>query len=253
MSYIRNKVEFSIITVTYNSKKTLEKTILSVLGQSYKDYEYIIIDGKSTDGTADVILQYKHALSTWVSEKDQGIYDAMNKGIRIASGKWILFMNSGDLFVDSHVLQMVADEIATDNATDILYGDILIEKRGSLTIKPAAEPCNKQRMYFCHQSAFTRTKILKTMPFDTHFKMSADLHFFKRCYYKGLRFKHIKQPVAIFDRNGISNTNRLAGLLDNVSVVKAIDVTPQKEFFLLRLYFVIIRIRVSNFFKHYKS
>ncbi|MEG1544564.1 MAG: hypothetical protein RR382_08590, partial [Tannerellaceae bacterium] len=68
-----------------------------------------------------------------------------------------------------------------------------------------------------------------------------------------LRFKHIKQPVAIFDRNGISNTNRLAGLLDNVSVVKAIDVTPQKEFFLLRLYFVIIRIRVSNFFKHYKS
>lgn len=251
-AYMKEVVDFTIVTVTYNSSKTLEKTILSVINQTYKNFEYIIIDGKSTDTTINIIRQYGQSLSSWVSEKDNGIYDAMNKGVRLASGKWTIFMNSGDVFADNNVLQKVAT-IASNGDQDILYGDIFVEKKGGLTLKEAAEPCNKQRMYFCHQSAFTKTSILKEMPFDTRFSMSSDLHFFKRCYYKRLKFKHMKLPVAIYDRGGISNTNRLAGLLDNVAVIKEIDKAPKKYKFLLKLYFVITRIRISNIFKRSKT
>lgn len=245
---MKNIVDFTIITVTYNCGCTLEQTILSVFKQTYQNYEYIIIDGQSTDQTLDIIRQYEKSLTTWTSEKDKGIYDAMNKGIRKATGKWIIFMNSGDFFANEAILQQIA-EIAESDDSDILYGDILVQKKGSLVLKPAAEPCNKQRMYFCHQSAFTRTSLMKEMYFDTHFKMSADLYFFKQCYYKGLRFKHIPLPIAVFDRHGISNTNRLAGLLENVEVVKKIDKAPQKYKFLIKLYFVIARIRISHFLK----
>ncbi len=245
-------VDFTIITVTYNSDKTLEKTILSVINQTYRNFEYIIIDGQSTDTTLDIIHQYDKSLSIWVSEKDHGIYDAMNKGIRLATGKWIIFMNSGDVFADNEVLQKVAATASTGDY-DILYGDIFVEKQSNLLLRTAAEPCNKQRMYFCHQSVFTRASILKEMPFDTRFRMSSDLHFFKRCYYKQLKFKHMQLPVAIFDRNGISNTNRLAGLLDNVAVIKDVDKGFEKYRFLLKLYFVITRIRISNIFKSSKA
>ena len=249
--HMKEMVDFTIVTVTYNCDKTLEKTILSVINQTYKNFEYIIIDGESTDKTIDIIRQYNKYLSSWISEKDNGIYDAMNKGIRMASGKWIIFMNSGDVFANNDVLQKVKIITSKDDH-DILYGNIFIEKKGHLILKEAAEPCNKQRMYFCHQSAFTKTSILKEMPFDIRFKMSSDLHFFKRCYYKHFKFKHIKQTIAIYDQTGISNTNRLAGLLDNVAVIKDIDKAPEKYKFLLKLYFVITRIRISNFFKNKK-
>lgn len=241
-------VDFTIITVTYNNGNTLEKTILSVINQTYKGFEYIIIDGQSTDTTLNIIRQYEQSISTWVSEKDHGIYDAMNKGIRLASGKWIIFMNNGDVFANNEVLQKVATTISTGDY-DILYGDIFVEKEGKLLLRTASEPCNKQRMYFCHQSAFTKSSILKEMPFDTRFKMSSDLHFFKRCYYKQLKFKHMHFPVAIYDRNGVSNTNRLSGLLDNVAVIKDVDKGLEKYKYLLKLYFVITRIRISNFLK----
>lgn len=99
----------SVVTVSYNAVSTIEQTILSVINQTYPNIEYIIIDGGSTDGTVNIIKKYTDKIAFWVSEPDKGIYDAMNKGIRIATGDWINFMNSGDRFAQTEVLTLLFD------------------------------------------------------------------------------------------------------------------------------------------------
>ena len=121
------KPKISIVTVTYNSARTLEKTVQSIISQSYKDYEYIIIDGGSTDGTLDIIKKYEKHISYWVSESDDGIYDAMNKGILQANGKWIHLLNSDDYYYDSNVLQKVSN-VLIDNES--FYYFTMIQKNG---------------------------------------------------------------------------------------------------------------------------
>lgn len=238
-------VEFSIITVTFNCEDTIEDTMRSVFSQTYTNYEYLVIDGASTDRTPALVGRYASSLAAFVSEKDRGIYDAMNKGIRLAKGRWILFLNSGDVLADGEVFGKVA-AVAASTSADILYGDILIRKRGELAVKSAAEPCNKHRMYFCHQSAFTRLAVMKATPFDLRFRLSADFYFFKQAYYAGLRFVHIPVPLVIYDRNGVSNTHRLAGLAENVQVVKLLDRGWTRITFLLRLYFVMARLKLRG-------
>lgn len=112
----------SIITVTYNAVNVLEKTIMSVINQTYTNYEYIIIDGKSNDGTTEIIKKYQEYLSYYISEPDNGIYDAMNKGIKIAKGEWLNFMNAGDKFASKEVLSTVFNT-RYDSNTDFLYSD----------------------------------------------------------------------------------------------------------------------------------
>lgn len=237
--------EFSIVTVTFNCQETIEETMKSVFSQTYTNYEYLVIDGKSTDRTPKIVSRYASSLAAFISENDRGIYDAMNKGIRLAKGRWILFLNSGDVLADPSVLEKVA-AVADSTSADVLYGDILIRKSGELIVKPASEPCNKHRMYFCHQSAFTRLAVMKALPFDLRFKLSADFYFFKQCYYKGLSFRHIPLPLVIYDRNGISNRHRLAGLSENVKVVKCLDRGWTRVTFLLRLYFVMARLKLTG-------
>ena len=198
---------FSIVTVVYNCSDLLEKTMLSVLQQTCPDKEYIVIDGGSTDGSVDLIHTYQKQLAYWCSERDGGIYQGMNKGIHRAKGKWIIFMNAGDVFADSGVLDKIT-VYAKNGDNDVIYGDILVNKGGELKLKKALEPCNKQRMYFCHQAAFVRTAIMKEHLFDVRFRMSADFYFFKRCYLSGCRFLHVHVPVAVYDRTGVSNTRK---------------------------------------------
>ena len=101
----------SIITAVLNGDKTLERTIQSVIDQDYKNIEYIIIDGGSTDGTLDIIKKYDHAIDYWMSEPDEGIYDAFNKGIQISSGEWIYFLGADDYFVDQNVLNTTVHKL----------------------------------------------------------------------------------------------------------------------------------------------
>jgi Glycosyltransferases involved in cell wall biogenesis len=230
---------FSIVTVSYNCIETIEKTILSVIAQDCNDYEYIIIDGGSTDGTVDVIKKYQDKIAYWCSEKDSGIYNAMNKGVDRASGRWINFLNSGDVFADEQVLSIVKNEIATFPDVDVIYGNILIERNGQLVVKHAEDPCNKQRMYFCHQSSFAKAELLKQLKFNEKYKMSADFSFFKHLYYLSKIFHKIDRPLVIYDLRGISNTQRIAGLKENISVIKEKDRMPKKIIFLMRLYFVV--------------
>ena len=115
----------SIVTVSYNAVATIEQTILSVINQTYPNIEYIIIDGGSKDGTIDIIRKYADQIAYWVSEPDEGIYDAMNKGIKIATGEWINFMNCGDSFLDMKVLNkiFISSILNEYEGVDILYGN----------------------------------------------------------------------------------------------------------------------------------
>ena len=120
------KLLISVVTVCYNAADTIEKTMLSVLNQTYHDIEYIIIDGGSTDGTVEIIRKYADRIAYWVSEPDKGIYDAMNKGIKVATGEWINFMNAGDEFVDANVLDKLFFAKTVANV-DVIYGNTLME------------------------------------------------------------------------------------------------------------------------------
>ena len=125
---MKNNLLISVVTVSYNAVATIEQTILSVVNQTYPHIEYIIIDGGSTDGTVDVIKKYADRIAYWVSEPDKGIYDAMNKGIKVATGEWINFMNCGDSFYSVSVLSDVfKDKSCKEN--DVIYGNTCIMER----------------------------------------------------------------------------------------------------------------------------
>lgn len=152
--------KFTIITINYNNKVGLQKTIKSVFDQSFGDYEYIIIDGGSTDGSEEVIEQCATRLSYWVSESDKGIYHAMNKGIAQAHGEYLVFMNSGDCFHDSSVLEWVA---AQKLDVDIAIGTVECVGTGRLKVPP----CNDLSMMDLfrnhppHQAAFIRRALFE--------------------------------------------------------------------------------------------
>ena len=118
-----SNVKISIVTVCYNAVAVIEKTIQSVLSQTYRNIEYIVIDGASTDGTIDVLKKYQTKISCFISEPDEGIYDAMNKGLKIATGEWICFMNAGDFFYDTEVLNSMHFDEYSSNLYGCLYGD----------------------------------------------------------------------------------------------------------------------------------
>ena len=230
---------FSIITVVYNCVASIEETIRSVIDQEFSSFEYIIIDGGSTDGTLDVIRQYQSHLSFWLSERDNGIYHAMNKGLDSAKGEWINFLNSGDKFTSAGILDQVSSVINDNNEMDVIYGDISVFKNGVKTERIAGKPGNKHRMYFCHQSAFVKANVMRTFRFDESFRLSSDFLFFKQCYYAKNNFLKIEHVLVCFDVNGLSNTQRIKGLLENIEIVKRMDKFPVKLLFLARLYFVV--------------
>lgn len=172
----------SIITVCYNALPEIEYTILSVINQTYSNIEYIIIDGGSTDGSIDIIKKYENKISYWVSEPDNGIYDAMNKGISLANGEWINFINSGDKFHNSTSLNAMFCKNVPDDKI-VLYGDTCLSVYDHKFFY-AASPIEdmQRRIPFCHQSTFVRAKYIKKHPFDLKFKVAADYKLFYNIY-----------------------------------------------------------------------
>ncbi len=167
--------KISIVTITYNSEKTLEKTIKSILSQSFTDYEYIIIDGGSTDGTLNIIKKYEDKITYWISEPDDGIYDAMNKGILKATGEWIHLLNSDDYYYDKNVLEKVSQRLNDKNK---FYYFTMIQKDGD---KENIYNWNSflwklwYSAYIPHPTMFVSKKAYDTVGlYDTNFKIAAD-------------------------------------------------------------------------------
>lgn len=215
--------KISVVTVCRNALDSLRLTARSVLAQTYPQIEYIIVDGASTDGTGQFLQGLDDERAKWVSERDAGIYDAMNKGAAMATGEWVIFMNAGDTFAADDTIERVFGGGDLADA-GVVYGNVL--KRGadgSLIEKQASAPRNCHRMFFCHQSAFYRRRELEEAPFDPRHRMSADIHQVKRLIAKGMKFKQLDFPVAVFDTTGVSNARRSEGLRDNISVVRELD------------------------------
>ena len=202
-----NNPLISIITVSFNAVSTIEKTILSVINQTYPNIEYIIIDGGSTDGTVNVIKKYSDKITHWVSEPDKGIYDAMNKGIAIATGEWINFMNAGDIFKTTNVIKDIFYNKCIN--ASILYGDAEFKDIYETYIfkaRPIQDIMNI--MPFSHPSVFIKGDLHKNNPYDTKFRSSGDYNFFLSMYKQNVIFKYMPIVISTFDATeGMSKDN----------------------------------------------
>lgn len=203
----------SVITIVYNGRNILENTIKSVLSQSYSNIEYVIIDGGSTDGTLEVINKFQGSLDYWISEKDAGIYDAMNKGIDCATGEWVIYMNAGDSFYNDGIVQKVVSEISINTHIDILYGDVMLDFGCNLKAFKKSDHTKLVKLdshnTICHQAAFVRLNVLKKLKFN-NLKYSMDLDFWTRCFQCKLEFKHVNLVVCNYEVGGVSSNPRTA-------------------------------------------
>lgn len=198
--------KISVVTVAYNAVSSIEDTIQSILSQDYKDYEYLVIDGGSTDGTTAVIDRYLSHIDYYVSEPDKGIYDAMNKAIDVANGEWILFLNSGDKFASSSVLSSISTYMSLCPDSSVIYGDTIIKYPwGSFKSIGKAISLNDMYLPFCHQSTFVRTELMKQYKFDLSYKVVADYNFFYQLHCLGKKFLHVSELVAEYDMDGYSS------------------------------------------------
>ncbi len=204
----------SIITINYNNLEGLRNTMESVLSQTWHDYEWIIIDGGSTDGSKELIEEIANKLASsdfnplsyWCSEPDKGIYNAMNKGISKVNGNYINFMNSGDLFYNPSVLAKVFSEKLYG---EIIYGDWYEkyhEEKKYKSLPPESLLIITQKENICHQATFYKACILKERGYDENFKILSDWARVTEELFKGTSFQHLPFPICYYDMYGICNT-----------------------------------------------
>lgn len=221
-------MKITIVTVCYNAEDTIEKTIKSVISQDYKDAEYLIVDGKSNDRTLEIIGKYQETpYISVVSEKDSGLYNAMNKAIGIAKGEYILFLNSGDIFCDDKVLS----DIATELHSDIVYGNVIRQKEeGDILEKYPGKHRVKwlllQGKMMSHQVMFTRTEIMKKYGFDESFKITADYNFLVRAKKDKCSMHYVDRNVSV-----VENVEGISSQVSNLDLMRAEDDRSLKEHF----------------------
>ena len=209
----KTKCEITIIVVSLNTKIGTIKTVNSILIQSYKNYEILVIDGKSNDGTVEFLRKNRNKIN-FISQKDKGIYFAMNKGVKLAKSNWIIFLNSGDIFSSSKVLQNFIKNKDTENA-DIVYGDTIVKNKlfdRFLLGKKFTTVSTK--MPFCHQSVFVKTEILKKKLFKTKYKIASDFDFFYKLFKKNKKFYYLDSAISKTITGGISDKKRFICLLE---------------------------------------
>ena len=198
-------MKFAIITINYNNCEGLRRTIESVVNQTCRDFEYIIIDGGSTDGSVDVIKQYANQIDYWVSEQDKGIYNAMNKGVVVAKGEYCLFMNSGDCLYNESVIERVNELV--DFNSDIIAGDVA--RNGGICDSPnEITGVFMVKSALCHQAALIKTETLRRLPYDESLKIVSDWkHMFQLLVIANGSYQHVKVVICEYDTTGFSAIN----------------------------------------------
>ncbi|MDB4922604.1 glycosyltransferase family 2 protein [Mucilaginibacter sp.] len=213
----------SVITIVYNNVKDIERTTLSVLNQTYPNIEYIVIDGKSSDGTLQIIEKYKDRIARLVSEKDEGIYDAMNKGLAVATGDYLIFMNSGDEFYEPDTVQQV---FATAPYADIYYGETeMINDKGEILGQRRHKAPKqftwrdfKYGMSVSHQAIYIRRSL--TGPYNRKYKLSSDIDWIIRAAKKAKTIVNVNRYVAKYLVGGMSKAKHRESLLERFNIMK---------------------------------
>ncbi len=236
------KIKFptlTIATVCYNAAPELEKTIQNVAKQTYPNIEYIIIDGNSKDNTLDIIKKYESDIDNYISEKDNGIYDAMNKAINLAqankNGDYILFMNAGDTFTSDTIIEELFTDLyqnfeSKSSFPDLIYGDYnVINQTFSEIVK--AEPLNKTwtGMKFCHQSMLLKTNLAKKELFSGNY-ITSDFEQVYELYRKGISFYYFPKPIANFKTDGLSSKNKIKVRFESKEIVQKHDKSLKTAF-----------------------
>lgn len=217
------KPTLSVVTIVYNNVKDIERTILSVVSQTYLNIEYIVIDGLSTDGTMEVIHRYENRIAKLISEKDEGIYDAMNKGLAAATGDYVIFMNSGDEFYDK---ETVADVLATADDADIYYGETeMIDADGNSLGQRRHKAPKKFRfrsfsygMSVSHQAIYIKRSL--TEPYDRQYELSSDIDWILRSVKKAKSIVNVNRYVAKYLVGGMSKKRHRQSLVERYQIMK---------------------------------
>ena len=232
-------IKFSIITVTFNAGRAFSTTADSVLSQIYSEVEHIVVDGASTDGTLDLARRYAQRNEESASghevvvrsEPDKGIYDAMQKGLNMATGDYVCFLNAGDWLPSADTLLTIADKIDLDCRPGVLYGDTdIVDDEGRFLFHRRLSPPERltwrsfrQGMVVCHQAFYARTDIAQTVDYDQSFRLSADVDWcirvMKKCEEKGLELKNLHSTVVNYLREGQSTRHHRASLKERFRIM----------------------------------
>lgn len=219
--YMNNSSLISIIIATYNAEKTIKRAIDSCLNQKYPYYEILVIDGKSTDNTISILKdeysQYNNI--KYISEKDKGIYDALNKGIQLAKGDWIYILGADDELLPDGLLCLMKES----QNYDIIYGDTIDRTENNKTHYFHAKHYSiiKYIMFCCHQGLIMRRDvILKLNGFNTKYPIRADFDLIQRSFLAGYKFKQINIPIAYFATTGVSSTSNLKNDIERLYILR---------------------------------
>jgi glycosyltransferase involved in cell wall biosynthesis len=209
----------SIITINLNNAEGLDKTIASVVSQTYKNFEFIIIDGCSKDNSLEIINRYKEQINFWVSENDKGIYQAMNKGINLAKGSYLLFLNSGDILNGKYALETFINH--KNFRGDIIYGNYKFEE-GEKIYPAKLTPLHFFKSSLPHQSSLIKKELFSSFGlYNEDFKIVSDKAFFIKCFLSNnVQFSYVDFALSIADLSGISNTNYELVKNENDAILK---------------------------------
>lgn len=219
--------KFSIITVTYQAGKVLEDTIQSVIFQTYRNVEYIIVDGGSMDNTLDIVKKYQDRISIVVSEPDKGLYDAMNKGIRLATGDYVCFLNAGDELHENETLQRMVHTLKTQELPDVIYGETaIVDGEGHflhMRLLQAPEVLHwksfKQGMLVCHQAFFSRRELALAHPYDLQYRFSADFDWCIRIMKDAKSIHNTHLTLIDYLNEGMTTRNHKASLKERFRIM----------------------------------
>jgi len=232
-------IQISIITVSLNNINGLFRTVESVLKQKNDLVEFIVIDGDSADGSKDFLRDNSDLVDRWISETDSGIYDAMNKGAKIALGNYLLFLNSGDL-LNEGAIQNYLCNIST-REYDIYYGQIYTVAPNKVLDKSKIHIPSHTNLFYgmsiFHPSTLIKSSLFSKMGmYDSNYKLAGDYKLFLSCFYKKASFKYIEKPLAIFETGGFSSKNANLSLKENIK--SKFEILKFHQFALLTIYTV---------------
>lgn len=241
--------KFSIITVTYNAGKVLEDTIQSVVFQTYRNVEYIIVDGGSKDNTLEIAEKYRDRISKVISEPDKGLYDAMNKGIHLATGDYLCFLNAGDELHENETLQKLVHTLKGKELPDVIYGETAIvdEEGHFLHMRRLSAPDTlnwksfKQGMLVCHQAFFARRELAINDLYDLRYRFSADFDWCIRIMKKAKCLHNTRLTLIDYLKEGMTTRNHKASLKERFRIMAKhygwLSTIAHHGWFVIRLFY----------------